>query len=70
MQTPKIRYVALRVPGKGWTVGKVTGSKRTGRTIEREAEFAEIDSYTMHQAQLAARNHGRAMFRFNVNKNT
>lgn len=60
----------MRVHGKGWTVGQVTGSKRTGRTIEREVEFAEIDTYTMHQAQLAAHNHGRAMFRLNVNKKT
>lgn len=50
----KVRFVAQRVPGKGWTVAKVTGSKRTGRTIERAPGFEFIDSYYLDQAQLAA----------------
>lgn len=48
----QIRYTAQQVNGKGWTVVKVTGSKRTGRTIERVEGYT--DAYTMHQAYAAA----------------
>lgn len=51
-----IRYTAKRVPGKGWTVAKITGSKRTGRTIERARGFEGIENYTLAQAQIAAQN--------------
>ena len=57
-----VRFEAREVPGKGWTVAKVTGSKRTGRTIEVAEGFESIDSYTMHQAQMAADNLTRDMF--------
>ena len=49
-----IRFEAVRVPSRGWTVAKITGSKRTGRTIERAPGFEDVDSYTLHQAQAAA----------------
>ncbi len=58
-----VRFEAHQVPGKGWTVAKVTGSKRTGRTIERAERFETFDSYTMHQAQMAAENLTRDTFR-------
>lgn len=58
-----VRFEAHQVPGKGWTVAKVTGSKRTGRTIEAAEGFETIDSYTMHQAQMAAENLTRDTFR-------
>lgn len=49
-----VRFIAQRVPGKGWTVAKVTGSKRTGRTIERAPGFETLDTYYLDQAQAAA----------------
>ncbi len=49
-----IRFEPMRVPGKGWTVAKITGSKKTGRTIERAPGFEEIESYTLAQASVAA----------------
>lgn len=59
----QVRFEAHQVPGKGWTVAKVTGSRRTGRTIEVAENFKTIDSYTMHQAQMAAENLTRNTFR-------
>lgn len=58
-----VRFEAHQVSGKGWTVAKVTGIKRTGRTVERAEGFEAIDSYTMHQAQMAAENLTRDTFR-------
>lgn len=49
-----VRFQAARVEGRGWTVVKVTGSKRTGRTAVRADGFEGSDSYTMHQAVAAA----------------
>ena len=39
------------VPGKGWTVVRVTGGRRTGRTLERTDA---PDTYTLAQAQACA----------------
>jgi hypothetical protein len=47
-----VRYCAHEVPGKGWTVAKVTGTKKTGKTVEPVPGYT--DTYTMHQAQMAA----------------
>ena len=47
-------YRAARVPGKGWTVEQVTGSKKTGRVIERAPGFETLETYTLAQAQVCA----------------
>ncbi len=49
-----VRFEAARVPGKGWTVVEVTGSRRTGRAVRRAPGFEAIEDYTLHQAQAAA----------------
>ena len=59
----RVRFEPVQIPGKGWSVAKVTGSKRTGRTIERAEGFEGIDSYTMNQAQVAAESLTRDTFR-------
>jgi hypothetical protein len=58
-----VRFEPMKVPGKGWTVAKVTGSLRTGRTIERAEGFENHDGYTLAQAQSAANNLTRDTFR-------
>lgn len=50
----RVHFEAVQVPGKGWTVAKAIGSKKTGRTIERAEGFESIEDYTMHQAQQVA----------------
>lgn len=47
-----VRFWPVEVPGKGWSVAMVTGTKKTGRTVERIAGLC--DAYTMHQAQMVA----------------
>lgn len=59
----RVRFEPMQVSGKGWTVAKVTGSKKTGRTIEVAEGFESCDSYTLAQAQVAAENHTRDTFR-------
>ena len=49
-----VRFQASRVPGKGWTVVKITGTKSTGRIIERAYGFENLENYTLAQAQVAA----------------
>ena len=44
-------------------MAKVIGSKRTGRIIKIAEGFETIDSYTMHQAQMAAETLTRDTFR-------
>lgn len=63
MSRAPVRFEPVVVPGKGWSVAKVTGSKRTGRTIERAEGFETSDSYTLQQAQMAADNLTRDMIR-------
>jgi hypothetical protein len=53
-----IRFSEFQVPGRGWTVVKTTGTRKTGRFIEVLKDF-EDSNYTMHQAQVAAENRGR-----------
>lgn len=63
LQTGKrVRFEPLQIFGKGWTVAKVTGSKKTGRTVEVVEDFREINTYTMAQARVAAENHTRHVF--------
>lgn len=59
-----VRFEAMQVPGRGWSVARIVGSRRTGRSIERAPEFAGVDGYTMQQAQTAAQNHMRAVVGF------
>lgn len=47
-----VRFEAHQVPGRGWTVAQVVGSKRTGRTTTPVPGYA--DTYTLQQAQAAA----------------
>lgn len=49
-----VKFRAARVPGKGWTVVKIFGTKRTGRVIERAPGFENLENYTLAQAQVAA----------------
>ena len=55
-----IRFEPQQVPGRGWTVVKITGSKRTGREI---IKTDAPDTYTLAQAQSCAssmtRDHAR-----------
>jgi hypothetical protein len=53
----------IKQSNKGWTVVIVTGSKKTGRTIQVAPEFADWFG-TMHQAQMAATNANRDAARF------
>ena len=62
----RVHFKPVQVPGKGWSVAKVTGSKRTGRSIERAEGFENSETYTLHQAQMAAENMERDTFRFLV----
>jgi len=52
-----VRFEPVLIPGKGWTVAKVVGSAKTGRTSETVPEFT--NTYTLAQAQLAASNFSR-----------
>ena len=52
--TTFVRFTPVQVPSKGWSVAKITGSKRTGRTIERAPGFEYCEHYTLAQAQDAA----------------
>jgi len=54
-----VRFAPKQVPGEGWTVVMVVGSKRTGRE-EFRTEFP--NTYTMHQAQIAAESAARDFF--------
>lgn len=58
-----VRFQAERVLGKGWTVVKITGTKRTGRTIERAQGFESLENYTLAQAQVAADAMRRSFFK-------
>jgi len=58
----RVRFEPLQICGKGWTVAKVTGSKKSGRLIEVADEFREIDGYTLAQAGFAAETHTRHVF--------
>jgi hypothetical protein len=49
MENILVRFQPLQT-NTGWTISKVTGSKRTGRTIEQMQEFSK--TLTMHQAQI------------------
>lgn len=60
----RVIFRAENVPGKGWTVARVVGSKKEGRMIERAAGFENIDNYSLAQAQIAAENMQRDEFRF------
>lgn len=51
-QGRRVRFVAHEIHGTGWTVARVTGSKRAGYTTEPVDGYA--NTYTMHQAQTAA----------------
>lgn len=57
----RVRFVAHQVPGMGWTVAQVTGSLKTGRSIEPVAGYCE--TYTMHQAGMAAESLARDTYR-------
>jgi len=48
----RVRFVAHQVPSQGWTVAKVIGSRKQGRTIEPVSGYCT--TYTMHQAATAA----------------
>jgi hypothetical protein len=48
-----VHFQPVQVPGKGWTVAKMTSGKHTGRTIERAEGFEGIESYSMDQALIA-----------------
>lgn len=55
-----VRFSAKQVPGKGWTVVRVEGSKKQGH---EEFSATEFDDYTMHQAQATAEAMYRDMMR-------
>jgi hypothetical protein len=56
-----LRFEPMQVKGRGWTVAKVIGSLKTGRTIEIEEDFRDCN-YTLHQAQMACENYRRGLF--------
>jgi hypothetical protein len=49
----QIRFAPKQISGRGWTVVRIIGSKRTGRT-EHPCGFG--DTYTLAQAQVVAQN--------------
>lgn len=55
----RVRFEPLQIAGKGWTVAKVMGSNKSGKTIAIADDFINIDGYTLAQAQVAAENHTR-----------
>jgi hypothetical protein len=56
-----VRFEAHQINGKGWTVAKIVGSKKTGRTIEIADGFQDIIYASMHQACIAAEMFSREM---------
>lgn len=47
-----VRFEAHQVPGRGWTVAQVVGSRRAGRTTTPVPGYT--NTYTLQQAQAAA----------------
>jgi hypothetical protein len=58
----RVVFTPLRVEGRGWTVAKRVGSKRTGRTESVAEGFEGMEGYTLAQAQVAANNMQRDTF--------
>ena len=59
----RVRLEPVQIPGKGWSVAMVVGSRKTGRTITRAEGFETFENYTLAQAQMAAENLYHDIFR-------
>ena len=59
----RVRFEPVQISGKGWSVAMVVGSRKTGRTITRAEGFESIGNYTLAQAQMAAENTYRDIFK-------
>lgn len=58
----RVKFEPLQIHGKGWTVAKVVGSNKSGKTIEFAEGFEGCDAYTLAQAQVAASNRTRDVY--------
>jgi len=58
-----VYFWPVEVPGKGWSVAMVMGTKRTGKTIERAKGFDEIEDLTWDDALVAVDNLTRETIR-------
>lgn len=59
----QVRFAPKLISGKGWTVVRVIGSKKTGRAEEKITDF---DIYTLAQAELYAQNATRDAYNHDV----